>query len=352
MKIVNIKKIVLVAAVCGTWLSSYGQFAFEASFTGDGYYNARGGLARGGGFMGMATLAVGFDTGEAGWWPGGGFFASGAAIHGKSLTVNYLGDLHVASSIDAGEHTCLQEFWFRQRLGPLTLTGGLQDLNSEFMVTEGGGEFINSSFGTPSVIALGVEVPIFPLTGLGITARWDVSERWAVQGALFDGSQRGFDEGNPHNLRWRLGHGDGVLTMAEVHLDGRYKLGAYYHSRGKNYGFHASVDQPLGERVGVFGQAAVSPRGKNDNNYYLGAGVNLSGVFSRRGRDSAGLAAAHAGLHRAAHRHETALELYYKYRFSDNVALQPDLQYILDPSGGEAGLSDALVGIVRLSVSF
>jgi carbohydrate-selective porin OprB len=112
------------------------------------------------------------------------------------------------------------------------------------------------------------------------------------------------------------------------------------------------VDQPLGERVGVFAQAVVSPRGKNENNYYVGAGANLAGVFSRRGRDSAGVAIAHAGLHRAAHKHETALELYYKYRVSDNIALQPDVQYILNPSGGEARLPDALVGMVRLHLNF
>lgn len=346
-----VKKIVLIAAMCGVWLSSHGQFGFGASYIGDGYYNICGGIARGGGFMGMGNITVGFDTGKAGWWPGGEFFVNGASIHGKSLTDNYLGDLQVASGIDAGQHTYLHELWFRQRLGPLVLTGGLQDLNSEFMLTEGGGEFINSSFGTPSVIALGVPVPIFPLTGLGITARWHVNGRWTLQGALFDGSQTDFDR-NPHNIHWDFGPRDGILAMGEVHLDGRYKLGAYYHSQEGNYGFFASVDHPLGERVGLFGQAMVSPKCRNDNNYYLGAGANVSGIFSCGGRDSAGIAVAHAGLHRTAHKHETALEIYYKYRFSDNIVLQPDLQYILNPSGGESALPNALVGIMRLHVSF
>jgi carbohydrate-selective porin OprB len=149
-----------------------------------------------------------------------------------------------------------------------------------------------------------------------------------------------------------MGRGDGTLSMIEVHLDGRYKLGAYYHSRDKNYGFHLSADRRVGDRVGLFGQLVLSPKSINENNYYIGAGANFAGVFSREQRDAAGIAMAHAGLHRARHRHETAVELYYKYLFSDNIALQPDVQWILNPSGGETKLPDALVGILRLHLNF
>jgi porin len=343
-------KYLIAAALCCTGQFAHSQFTFEASYIGDAYYNARGGLSRGGGFMGMGNICVGFDTHEAGLWRGGSLLVNGAGIHGRSLTENFLGDLQVASNIDAGEHAYLHELWYRQTLGPVTLTVGLQDLNAEFMVAEGGGEFVNSSFGTPSVIALGVPVPIFPLTGLGAAARWDISDRWAVQGALFDGVQTDFER-NPHNVRWALGRGDGVLAMSEVHFDGRYKLGAYYHSAEGNYGFHLSVDQPLGDRVGLFGQAVLSPQRLNDNNFYLGLGCNLRGVFSRRHRDALGLAIAHAALPRAARSHETAIEFYYKYNLTENITLQPDFQYILNPSGHQTPLSNALVGIFRFCLA-
>jgi porin len=345
-----IKKIVLAVALCCMAGHGHSQFTFEASYIGDAYHNARGGLARGGGFMGMGNIRVGFDTGAAGLWSGGTLFVNGATIHGHSLTENFLGDLQVASNIDAGEHAYLHELWYRHTLGPVTMTAGLQDLNAEFMVSEGGGEFVNSSFGTPSVIALGVPVPIFPLTGLGAAVRWDISDRWAVQGALFDGVQTDFER-NPHNLRWALGRGEGALAMGEVHFEGRYKAGAYYHSMDRNYGFHFSVDQPLGDRVGLFGQAVLSPQRLNDNNFYLGLGGNLRGVFSRKQRDALGLAIAHAALHRADHGYETAVEFYYRYDITENITLQPDFQYIVNPSGSDTPLSNALVGIFRFCLA-
>ncbi len=317
---------------------------FEGSYIGDTYYNALGGLKKGGGFMGMGNIMISFNTEKAHWWKGGSFYINGSSIHGKSLTENSLGDLQVASNIDAGERAYLHELWFHQQLGSMSsFTLGLQDLNAEFMVSEGAGEFVNSSFGVPSVIATGIPVPIFPLTGLGVAARWEFSDRVTVQTALFDGAQTDFDD-NPHNLTWSLGRGDGLLSMTEIHLNGRYKWGAYYHSADDNYGLYLLGDQPVGERLSLFGQLALAPKSKNDNHYYLGAGAN----YTLGERSTAGLAVAHAGLHTAEYKHETAFELYYKYALNGHITLQPDIQYILRPSGT---LADACVGILRVSIT-
>lgn len=213
------------------------------------------------------------------------------------------------------------------------------------MVSEAAGEFINSSFGVPPVIATGVPVPIFPLTGLGLALQWNIGGRWVVQAALFDGNQTSFDH-NPHNIHWNFSREDGLLAMGEVHFDNRFKLGGYYHSADYNWGFYALVDQPLNERLSLFCQLAVAPKSKNENNCSLGLGAN----YSIAARHTAGFAVTNAGLHSAEHRCETALELYYKYTVSDNIALRPDLQYIINPSGGGIKQGNALVGILRLLI--
>lgn len=362
---------VLLAAMCGIFAQAVfaqtvfaqsattekqlGQnpFSFSGAYIGDTYYNMTGGLDTGGGFMGMANLKMGFDTGAARWWKGGSFFINGATIHGKSLSENYLGDLQVASNIDAGTHIYLHELWYRQEFSfgkdgsGLSFTVGLQDLNADFMVSEGAGEFINSSFGVPPVIATGIPVPIFPLTGLGLSARWNIDLDWTVQAALFDGDQTAFDH-NPHNLHWNFSRNDGLLSMGEVHYDERFKLGAYYHSADRNWGIYALADQPVSERISLFGQIAYAPKNKNHNNYSVGLGAN----WFVAEKHSLGLAATHAGLHSTAHRHETALELYYKFALNRNIAIQPDLQYIVNPSGTGTRLRNALAGILRVHIDF
>jgi porin len=331
----------------------YGQteqpapLSFAGSYVGDTYYNMIGGLKKGGGFMGMGNIKMSLDTETARWWQGGTFFINGASTHGKSLTEEYLGDLQVASNIDAGEHTYLHELWFMQQFASFSFTIGLQDLNAEFMVSEGAGNFINSSFGVPPVIATGIPVPIFPLTGLGLSARWNMSSKWVMQIALFDGNQTAFEH-NPHNVHWSFCKDDGLLTMSEIHYDKRFKLGAYYHSKDDNYGFYALIDQPVSERLSLFTQLALAPKSKNDNTFSLGVGTN----WYVGEQHALGLAVTHAGLHTDTYAHETAFEFYYKFVLNENIELQPDFQYIIRPSGTQTNLNNALMGLMRLHVCF
>ncbi len=110
-------------------------FYFEASYVGDVYGNAVGGLKAGGGYMGMGNLKVGFDTEKVRWWKGGSFFINGATIHGKSLSENFVGDLQIVSNIDAGMYVYMHELWFRQEFKKFSFTVGLQDLNADFLAS-------------------------------------------------------------------------------------------------------------------------------------------------------------------------------------------------------------------------
>lgn len=357
-----IKKLTLFLFFAATTSLSHAQqanpFSFEGAYVGDFYGNAAGGLKTGVGFMGMGNLKMGFDTGKARWWRGGSFFVNGATIHGKSLSGHYLGDLQVASNIDAGTHIYLHELWFGQRIGNVSLKVGLQDLNADFLVSECGSEFVNSSFGVAPVLSVNVPVPIFPLTGLGFSAAWDIGEKFRWQAAVFDGEQTPFER-NPNNLNWHLDKNEGLLAITELHGKfgrGTYKFGTYYHSGHEKYGFYAIGDQTVLERenhhLHLFTQIAVAPKSHNEANYYIGLGANLFGVFSRRERDAVGLAVAHAGLHRTSHKHETAIEFYYKYHLNGNIALQPDVQYIVNPSGTDVKRPNALVGLLRVHIDF
>ncbi len=105
------------------------------------------------------------------------------------------------------------------------------------------------------------------------------------------------------------------------------------------------------QRVGLFARATVSPE-RNDNNLSISLGANLHGVLSRHRCDAAGVAIARSGLLRSPGRYDTALELVYVYNFTERISLEPEVQYIVPPPATAIALPDALVGLVRLQVSF
>ena len=69
----------------------------------------------------------------------------------------------------------------------MELKFGLQDLNAEFANSDNGALFINSSFGIPSVIPDNVPAPVFPLTAVGLSLQWNVTEFLGWKGIVYGG---------------------------------------------------------------------------------------------------------------------------------------------------------------------
>ena len=59
---------------------------------------------------------------------------------------------------------------------------------------------------------------------------------------------------------------------------------------------------------------------------------------------------AHANLQGNA-RSETSLELTYHFPLNKYLYIQPDIQYIINPSGTYQKLTDSLVGIIRIGAA-
>lgn len=340
-------------------------FEFGASYIGEGMGLLSGGLRRGQSYEGMANIRFSFQTEKAGWWKGGSFLVTGANTHGGTPSSDLIGDFQVASNIEAGNLTYLHECWYRQELGAWTMIVGLQDLNTEFVSTENGSSFLNSSFGTHSTIANNVPSPIFPLTSLGAQIQYVFTPKLSAKLAVFDGMPEDLDY-NPHNISWHLNSNDGYLAFAEVQL-ADFKLGTYYHNHSPysdgadpsvpNYGMYLTADQTLirispKRMLNAFLQLSLSPASKNDNNCYLGCGILCKGPFAGRSDDEFGLAFANANLQHAANGSETAFEMTYKLSVCDQVFLQPDLQYIVHPAGTDGTPENALAAFLRFGIEF
>ncbi|PZX12220.1 porin [Breznakibacter xylanolyticus] len=360
------------------WIEQPQSFITEGNYTGDLFVNARGGIRTGSGYLGMANLFASFDTQAARWWKGGLMMIHGAATHGDTPTASYIGDMQTASNIEAGNHTYIQELWYKQIWGNTEWTVGVQDLNVDFVVSETAGLFINSSLGIPSLMSYNVPMPIFPLTTLGVTGKWQINESVTWQGGVFDGNPTSWDE-NAHNLRWDVNANDGCLIITELHrqstlhrLTGTYKVGAFYHTGinernaengnlatlfDNDYGIYLIADQtvwhqPATQRtLNLFIQSGICPGNIGNHHYYVGGGITMNGLLNN-GTDELGVAIAHAGLKNHTAHHETTIEISYRYPLHDRLFIQPDVQYIVNPAGTSDKLANALVMFIRTGIAF
>ncbi|MDX9890944.1 MAG: carbohydrate porin [Bacteroidales bacterium] len=354
-------------------------FEFETSYTGDFFYNSKGGIQSGGGFLGMVNVKGSFNTENAGWWKGGVLFLNAANTHGREPSATFIGDYQVASNIEAGDLTYMHELWFKQSIGKFAFVLGLQDLCAEFISSDHASLFLNSSCGVHSTVATNMSIPIFPLTAIGAQIHFNITKNITIKGAAFDGVPDDFSF-NKHNLNWDLKKEEGYLLFSQISYEnkydrnpGAYKLGFYYHNEyslmnedvdglvysqdyPENYGVYLIVDQTLlrnesGRELSVFFQSSLSPKKINENWCFIGGGFNFKGMFTGRKEDVFGFAIAHAVLQNNLG-NETALEFTYKAPFGEHFYVQPDVQYIINPAGTDQKLENSLVGFLRFGIQF
>lgn len=359
--------------------SGTSPLTLEVSYTGDIVGNFSGGIRKGVSYLGLANLKLGFDTERAHLWKGGQFFINAANAHGGNPSSTLVGDFHTVSNIEAEDITYVHELWYKQTIDRIEIIAGLQDMNADFVSSEHGSIFINSTFGTPSTIADNVPSPIFPFTTAGVSFKWNMTNRSTWKIAAFDGlpTER---EHNPFNMKWSFGKEDGVFAVTEFQLKtspkndltGSYRGGIYYHSQliepdeenietklfRYNYGIYLIADQMIYQEsdgnggLGVFAQIAVSPRAINTHYRYFGLGMSWQGLFRNRNQDKLGFAVTNAGFRDKSKRDETIIEICYKAQLTPNIYIQPDFQYVINPGGTDSSLKNASVGFVRFGLNF
>ncbi|MGL4599075.1 MAG: carbohydrate porin [Bacteroidia bacterium] len=361
-------------------------FSFSAKLTADLSRNFTGGISQGNTYMGLIDLNFGFNTDSAHWWKGGEFLLHLENSNGQQHTGTYIGDFQTFSNIEAPNNSYLYEIWYRQQLGKFAIKVGKHDLNSEFMVTENGLTYVNSSFGVISSGALGAPLSIYPRTALTFMLQYQPNDAWNFQAAIYDGDPGNFDD-DPFNIDMCLSEEGGFLGIAEAHYTfskgektiGTYKIGGYYHSQqyevhfdttGRlvtgNWGAYAIFDHklfsdPRNEDGGLsaFGQVSIAPSEINLSDLYIGFGLNYVGLFRKRPNDVLGLAYAHMNASKTLVKkseapilsYESAVELTYQFIFGDHFILQPDAQYIINP-GLDPTIENSFVGVVRVFAMF
>jgi porin len=357
----------------------------EAAYTGDVWRNVRGGLRQDDTYLDNIDVVATLDAERAFGWSGTTILLSGLYNNRSTLSDRIVGDIQAVSNIDTDGAARLYEAWVERAFSRGALKLGLIDLSSEFDVNETGMLFVNSSHGTgPDFSQVGENGPaIFPITGLGLLTRLHFGERTQVRVAAFEATVG--DPNHPRRTTLDLESDEGALLVAELTFRpseaSRSMLGVWRHNgrttdladphskhRGESIGLYALAEGTLlhaGEHaLNGFVRLGFADAHVHQIAQYQGAGVVWSGpLFAGSERlERLGLAVGvvtngntfrrvQAELGSPAERQETAIELTYRVQALPWLALQPDVQYIVNP-GTDPTLDNAWVLGLRFELSW
>ncbi len=324
-------------------------------------------------------------------------------LHGQGLSTRKVGDFSNVSNIAGYNTVRLQELWLQQSfwLKRVSIRLGILAADAEFFTSTTSSLFINGTFGAFTFVGANLpDPPVYPVAVPGVRFAIAPVSFLSFQAGIYGGDSGGSQDQNNHGTNFNLRSGDGALIFAEAAytlnqspgdrgLQGTYKLGSFVHTgsrnfntfdsqarnvlgvgsiknRGTNFGVYGIGDQELykagGKTVTAFVRVGGAPSDANFVDFYADGGFNFTGFVPGRFRDVAGVALAYSnvsGEYSDSQRaqgapgfsNETVLEATYRVNVAPWWSVQPDLQYVFNPSG-QNGSHDALVLGVRTSVAF
>lgn len=389
--------------------------SIELIYTADVVSNLAGGARRAAEVLGNVDLLLTFDTEPLLEWPGGELFLYGLGNHGGDPSANIGDIQVVDNIEAFDTWKLYEAWYQQKAFGDrVAILGGLYDLNSEFDVVPAADLLLNSSFGVGADLgSSGKNGPsIFPTTSLAARVELRPVDSFYARAAVFDGVPGDVDQSRGTQVILRSD--DGLLLAAEVgfesdsdgedeidraaethprreshpHFAGFRKLaiGAWGYTtefedffrtrpdgsaltRSGAYGVYALGEHRLWHEAGrpaegltAFIRIGCASEHTNPIDAYLGGGWVYRGLFPGRESDRLALAAAAAHLsadYREAVRRagsvldswEVAIECTYSAELAPYLIVQPDFQYVVNPSGG-GDLDDGVVLGVRVVLSF
>ena len=376
------------------------------AYIAEPFYNW-GGTDEGGEYQGVLDLYINADMGRLGLWNGLCFHANGYQIHGNSITGANIGGLMPVTSFEAVDATRLFELWFEQHMfdGALSVRIGQLAADEEFFAADGGGYFINGTWGWAPIAAENNPNggPAYPLATPGVRVAVAPTEQSSVLIGVFNGDPAPAcnkadgdpQRCNPDGLDWGLRNsallmieGAYSYSLAGGTLPGTIKVGGWNHFGNfahnrvdaggeliaisgedgrpleNNHALYVILDQLVwavpggeeGQGVGFFARFAGAPDDRNLVDFYFDVGVTFTGMIPGRPDDALAIGYAYTGISDevrafnvdsgdpAGAGHEGLIEVAYTMEVMDGWTLQPDFQYIFNPGGGTEGDDAAVVG--------
>jgi porin len=357
-----------------------------------------GGLNQRPSYEGQLEFTINADLAKLIGWNGATTHVTVLQIRdsGRNVIQN-TGSISDPSNIDALSTVRLYGAWYQQAIGDhLTVRLGQILADGEFMTAPSAAGLINGTFGWDDLLGANMlnGGPAYPLATPGALVEAKVTDSVTLKSAVFSGNPAGSgctksaQECDLYGTTFSFS--GGALLMSElqyavndgkdaVGLPGTYKLGGWFATADFNDlrfgttatgapvalgsdpsamplkhsgdgGIYAVADQMVWrdqkQSLNLFLRGGLAPPDRNLVSFYVDGGAALKGPFADRPDDVVSFAVAYAKISpdaAAADRDalavvrdsETVFELDYSAQIAPWWTVQPDIQYIIRPNGGQ-----------------
>jgi porin len=323
-------------------------------------------------------------------------------IYGPSLSQGYVGDFSDTSDIDAYNTLRLDEMWAQKLFWnkKLSLKIGNMAVDDEYFQSNSASLFINATFGIFTLLANNIPtVPVYPVASPGVRLQFlPTAQTYIMAGVYGMDDTSAQDTNNKNGLRFALNGSSGMFLISEAGyllnqgpndkgLQGSYRIGSFIDTDnrqtfasqaafangtgslqgvGADFGVYAVLDQQIYSEqsriVSFFTRGGYAPANSNFIDYYFDFGLNFTGFIPGRDNDVGGLALGRSHVSRdysdsqiaqgnQPATAETVIEATYKMQLAPWWSIQPDVQYIVTPSGVEGSHNATVLGL-RTTVAF
>ena len=377
---------------------------FNTQYMAEVWGNPTGGLSNGAVFTGLTTVQGNIDLQKLLGWRGATFSTRSYWLSGQNISAEHVGNIFTVSNIAGYPTIRMNELWLQQNFvdDRVSIRVGQLGADSEFDVSTHSIVFLNSTFGWSPYLSANIPNggPAYPMSTPGIRLALTPVNWLTYQGAVFQGNPFAQNV-NRNGFDWDLSASNGYFSIHELTfhanqgagvnaLTGTFKVGGWFDTAPDpgasgepwNYGIYFVADQMLyrvqqpdftapnnknnqtasvsvtNKGLGAFTHVGIAPRNSSLVNFYIDGGLNYKGLIPTRDNDILGFAIAYGHLsddpshsQGSSNRgYEIVLETTYQIELTPWLSLQPDVQYVIHPSGTD--IPDALVLGAHTALSF
>jgi porin len=379
---------------------------FNAQYAAEVWGNATGGETSGTVYSGLMTFQANADLQKLVGWQGASVSTRWYWLSGEDISAEHVGNIFTVSTIAGFPTLRSNELWFQQKFlnNRISIRVGELAGDSEFDLSTYSVVFLNGTFSWSPYLYTNIPNggPGYPMGAPGVQVVLTPLNWLTYQGAVFQGNVFAQDV-NRHGFRWDLNASNGYFSIHELifrtnqvartdSLPGEFKIGGWFDtvpdpnavsSQPWNYGFYFVADQMLyrvpkpdsapavgnngkqtaaarltDKGLGIFTHIGFAPQDSSLISFYFDGGINYKGLIPTRDNDVLGVAFAYGHLSNnpqanegsSTPGYEILLEATYQMELTQWLSLQPDLQYVIHPSGTD--IPNALVLGAQATVSF